>query len=107
MLQSELSDDKDSSESEIIEEESEDDCKSRVIDATAALDQTGKQRPTWQWLLLTLRLPWELNNDWIRQSNNLKTYTQTTDCVNKKQSKFDYSSLHKSAHIHGVCVANL
>ena len=40
LLQSELSDDKDSSESEIIEEESEDDCKSRVTDAMAALDQT-------------------------------------------------------------------
>ena len=48
LLQSEFSDDKDSSESEIIEEESEDDCKSRVTDAMAALDQTGKQRPTWQ-----------------------------------------------------------
>ena len=43
LLQSELSDDKDSSESEIIEDDSEDDCKSRVTDATAALDQTGKQ----------------------------------------------------------------
>ena len=40
MLQSELSDDKDSSGSEIIEEESEDDCNSRVTDATAAFDQT-------------------------------------------------------------------
>ena len=37
--QSELSGDKDSSESEIIEEESEDDCNSRITDATAALDQ--------------------------------------------------------------------
>ena len=39
LLQRELSDDKDSSESEIIEEESEDDCNSWVTDATAALDQ--------------------------------------------------------------------
>ena len=37
LLQSELSDDNNSSESEIIEE-SEDDCNSRVIDATAAPD---------------------------------------------------------------------
>ena len=48
LLQSELSDDKNSSESEIIEEESEDDCNSRVIDATAALDQGSKKRSTWQ-----------------------------------------------------------
>ena len=39
LLQSELSDDKNSSESEIIEEESEDNCNLSVIYATAALDQ--------------------------------------------------------------------
>ena len=39
LLQSELGDDKDSSESEIIEEESEDDRNSWVTDATVALDQ--------------------------------------------------------------------
>ena len=41
LLQNELSDDNDSSDSEITEEESEDNCNSRVTvtDATAALDQ--------------------------------------------------------------------
>ena len=39
MLQSELSDDKDSLESEIIEEECEDDCNSWITDAMAVLDQ--------------------------------------------------------------------
>ena len=38
LLQNELSDDNNLSESEIIEEESEDDCNSRVIDATTAPD---------------------------------------------------------------------
>ena len=39
LLQSESRDDKDSSESEIIEDESENNCDLRVTDATAALDQ--------------------------------------------------------------------
>ena len=39
LFQSELSDDKDPSESEIIKEASQDDCNSRVTDATAALDK--------------------------------------------------------------------
>ena len=39
LLQSESRDDEDSSESEIIEEESEDNCDLRVTDATAALEQ--------------------------------------------------------------------
>ena len=39
MLQSESRDDEESSESEIIEEESEDNCELRVTDATAAHEQ--------------------------------------------------------------------
>ena len=39
LLQSETRDDEESSESEIIEEESEDNCDLRVTDATAALEQ--------------------------------------------------------------------
>ena len=39
LLQSESRDDEESSESEIIEEESEDNCDLRVTDATAALEQ--------------------------------------------------------------------
>ena len=41
LLQSESRDDEESSESEIMEEESEDNCDLRVTDATAALEKTG------------------------------------------------------------------
>ena len=45
LLQSESRDDEKSSESEIIEEESEDNCDLRVTDATAALEQADTHRP--------------------------------------------------------------